>query len=230
MKPRFTIKFPEATLRDVVCVGCGHEVRYTRDELGQLLKTTLFHDNCPKCKQPYYDWTPEPAPTNLSNEFTKFGHTVHEVMRRRGEADDVALSANIGFVLLSKEESQGLASFSAPERYIYAVQAMIREVNNGGFGQFFNNTSGALAFDLVPALTAIGSAKARSIAERAVALFGRPRSLSEAARSKHLAKLTRNWDLSPWEDLDNEYYDEMMEPLESMMLDYIAGQQDAFAS
>jgi len=68
----------------------------------------------------------------LDNEFVKFGRTVAEVMKHRGKAPAVELDANIGFILLDKEERKGLASFTQAERFVYAIEGMVREVNNGG--------------------------------------------------------------------------------------------------
>ena len=166
--------------------------------------------------------------TALDNEFVRYGKTVAEVMRHRGEADDQALDANIGFILLDKEERKGLASFSPAERHVYAVQGMSREVNNGGFEQFFFNSSGELAFDLVPALEAMGSRDNLLIARRAVERFGRPRSLAEEHRHPHLDKLVeQSGEEGVWQDLDDEFYDNP-EDLEKMTLDYIARNLPAF--
>ena len=164
--------------------------------------------------------------TALDNEFVKFGKTVAEVMAHRGDADDAELDANIGFILLDKEERRGLASFSPPERHVYAVEGMSREVNNGGFGQFFLNSSGELAYDLVPALEAMGSRRNLSIARRALERFGRPASLDEAARHAHLEELCSDSD--PWSDLDEEFY-ENPEDVEKLILDYIGRNLAAFA-
>jgi hypothetical protein len=166
--------------------------------------------------------------TALDNEFVRYGKTVAEVMRHRGEVDDQALDANIGFILLDKEERRGLASFSAPERHVYAVQGMSREVNTGGFEQFFFNSSGELAFDLVPGLEAMGSKENLSIARRALERFGRPQSLAEDARHAHLERIieARGWET--WQDLDDEFYDNP-EDLERMTLDYIGRNLGAFA-
>jgi hypothetical protein len=142
----------------------------------------------------------------LDNEFVKFGRTVAEVMKHRGKAPAHELDANIGFILLDKEERKGLASFSRAERYVYAVEGMVREVNNGGWSQFFSNSSGALAGDLVPALQAIGSTKNLSIAQRALKIFDE--SPSAGAHN-------------PWEALEAEFY-ENPEDLEAMMLEFIA--------
>jgi hypothetical protein len=142
----------------------------------------------------------------LDNQFVKFGRTVAEVMKHRGQATPQELDANIGFILLDTEERNGLAAFSRAERYVYAIEAMVREVNNGGWDQFFRNSSGALAPDLVPALEAIGSTKNLSIARRALKIFG---------------EVTQAGADNPWEALEGEFY-ENPEDLEAMMLEFIA--------
>ena len=163
----------------------------------------------------------------LDNEFVKFGKTVAEVMKHRGKSPDAELDANIGFVLLDKAERKGLQAFSQPERYVYAVEGMVREVNNGGWNQFFFNSPGALAFDLAPALEAVGSKKNLSIAQRALKIFGKPASLSEHDRSKQLAKVTRDGGNNPWDALEGEFY-ENPEDLEAMIIEFIARNQAEF--
>jgi hypothetical protein len=163
----------------------------------------------------------------LDNEFVKFGRTVAEVMKHYGAAPDMELNANVGFVLLDKEEREGLAALSRGERFVSAVQGMIREVNNGGWDQFFRNSSGALGFDLVPALEAIGSKENLFIAQRALERFGRPASLSEDDRWSHLEAVRGDDDDNPWEDLDDEFY-ETAEDLEAMTLRYIASHPAEF--
>jgi hypothetical protein len=163
----------------------------------------------------------------LDNEFVKFGRTVAEVMKHHGRASDVDLNANIGFILLDKEERRGIGAFTRGERFVAAVQGMIREVHNGGWDQFFRNSSGAFAFDLLPALEAIGAPKNLSIAQRALKAFGQPRSLSEQDRWDHLAKVTRDGDENPWHALEDEFY-EYPEDLDAMLLRYIASHPAEF--
>lgn len=226
MQPNFTIKLPDDQSCDLVCATCGHCTRMTREAMKILLDTTLFGDNCPQCQAPYYDWTPA---SQGDNEFTKFGASVAEVMAHRSEAEDYELCADIGFILLEKEEQRGLSAFSAPERYVYAVQALSREVNNGGFEQFFYNSSGQLAFDVVPALVAMGSKENLSIATQALERFGKPESLSDASRWEHLDKITRSGETRLWDDLDEAFY-ENPEDIEGMILGYIESHIDRFAS
>lgn len=163
----------------------------------------------------------------MTNEFMTFGKTVREVLSHRGEAEDWELDANIGFILLAKEEQHGLASFTESERYVYAVEAMLREVNNGGFDQFFYNSSGQLAFDLVPALKAISAREVVKIAQRALDIFGTLESLEEDVRVDHLMEITEEGELQLWEECDSDFY-ESEELLEPVLLDYIESNVESF--
>ncbi len=58
---------------------------------------------------------------------------------------------------------------SQPESDILAIEAMEREVNNGGYRQFFSNASGAYASVLPGALERIGCPLAAKIAGEALA-------------------------------------------------------------
>ena len=55
------------------------------------------------------------------------------------------------------------------EKYVLAVEALEREVNNGGYSQFFSNSSSEWAGTIVAALRAIGCPKTADITDKAVA-------------------------------------------------------------
>ena len=234
MKVNYKVCRVDDLHRDLICGSCDHSVRGTRDQLMQWLtggydpQVNPFRLSCPSCGDPYEDLTPVPERGPLDSEFVRYGKTVADVLSFRGQATDEALSFNIEFILLDKEERKGIASFSTHERNVYAVQALVQEVNNGGFKQFFHNSSGRFAFDLIPALDAMGLAINRSIVERAVHIFGNPRSLSSAARWKSISKITRAGTLNPWSALDDEFYDNP-EYIEKHLIDYIANNLSQFA-
>lgn len=161
------------------------------------------HEHCPRCGAAYYDWSPALAASALDNEFTRFGKTVTAVLQQRGHETDGELEANIGFILLDKEQCQGLAAFSTAERRAYAAQGLLREVNNGDFAQFFGNASGELSMDLLLVLQTMGaSAALQALAGEALARFGQPASLYEASRQAHLDDLASDL----WDDLDDAFY------------------------
>lgn len=58
------------------------------------------------------------------------------------------------------------------ERTIFVTQEMENEVNNGGFFQFFDNSSGQFSGEIVQAFTKIGAVKTAEICKRAVEVFG----------------------------------------------------------
>jgi hypothetical protein len=78
-----------------------------------------------------------------------------------------------------------------------------------------------------PRWKAVGSAKNLSIAERALQIFGKRRSLSEDDRSKQLARVTRDGENNPWDALEGEFY-ENPEDLDAMISGFIARNQAEF--
>jgi hypothetical protein len=58
------------------------------------------------------------------------------------------------------------------EQTAFCVDELEREVNNGGFEQFFLNSSGDYAQSVVDSLRRIGAAQAAELVEEAILLFG----------------------------------------------------------
>ena len=59
------------------------------------------------------------------------------------------------------------------ERTIFVTQELENEVNNGGFFQFFDNSSGQFANEIAQAFTKIGAVKTAEICRKAVGAFER---------------------------------------------------------
>lgn len=57
---------------------------------------------------------------------------------------------------------------TAEERTLLAIMALQREVNNGGYHQFFSNSSCKYALTIVPALESIGCATVAALSQRAI--------------------------------------------------------------
>lgn len=69
------------------------------------------------------------------------------------------------------------AARSGTENIVMAVMALIREVNNGGFDQFFRNSSKRWAFFVGDALLHVGRKDAARIAKRALRAIGIPKDI-----------------------------------------------------
>ena len=61
-----------------------------------------------------------------------------------------------------------LREFLQDERTVFAVRALDREVNNGGYDQFFRNSSNKFAPEIVQSLTRIGCRRTAQITQRAI--------------------------------------------------------------
>lgn len=101
----------------------------------------------------------------------------------------------------SKEEHVEL--LSAPARTLYFVEALDGEVLNGGFIQFFSNSSGKYAHETLAALQEIGALRAAGLLQRAIDTFPDKRvPVQRRARNDAL----ENADSEILEALDTEYY------------------------
>ena len=102
---------------------------------------------------------------------------------------------------------EDLTALSAAERIFYITQTLEAEVNNGGFSQFFYNSSGEFSGELVSAFTAIGAPATAALCGKAVAAFGCDIPVDRAAREEMLDELENEEIESILEECDNAFYD-----------------------
>lgn len=81
-----------------------------------------------------------------------------------------------------EEESAAVKKLSPGFRNIYITWALDGEVNNGGFIQFFYNTSGAYNDELASALHDIGAFKTEKIAIEAISVYNKERALHQKVK------------------------------------------------
>jgi hypothetical protein len=86
---------------------------------------------------------------------------------------------------------------------LYAAHFCQSEVCNGGFGQFFWNSTGVLAPEAVKGFAAIGQPQVANIVEKAMALLGSPYLRDRKARQEALQAPRNAGDFAPLED---EFY------------------------
>ena len=68
---------------------------------------------------------------------------------------------------------EDMSALSEAERIFYITQTLEMEVNNGGFSQFFYNSSGNFSNELVGAFTAIGANATAAICQKAISWLKR---------------------------------------------------------
>ncbi|MBO9659735.1 MAG: DMP19 family protein [Chitinophagaceae bacterium] len=92
------------------------------------------------------------------------------------------------------------------QKMFYFNQVVEREVNNGGFDQYFYNSSGAFAHQTVESLTAIGAESTAGILIHAIMCFpGGKVPEDDEARRELLGKMSQD-NLDVLEQLDQSFF------------------------
>ena len=122
-------------------------------------------------------------------------------------ADETNLIVSLGIYIAQKcNYGESMSALSGPERVVHITQSLEMEVNNGGFSQYFFNSSGDLANELVDAYLEIGATKTADICKRAVALFGQSVPADRDERDDFIS--------------DNEEFDEILGQCDDAFFEY----------
>jgi hypothetical protein len=89
-------------------------------------------------------------------------------------------------------------------RTLFAAQWCDAEVGNGGFAQFFGNSTGVLAPEAADAFGRIGLHDIADVVLQAMSLFGVPYPRDEQDRAAKLSELCKTDD--PFRELDQRFY------------------------
>lgn len=119
----------------------------------------------------------------------------------------------------AKAEREGPETLTQAERIVLAVEAVEREVNNGGFDQLLRNDSKAYAAEFALALQAIGRPDVAELAQQAIHSLGLPQPPTVEAIDLALEKDDDDRD-AKLEDLDGRYF-EIAGDLAPQLLAYI---------
>jgi hypothetical protein len=95
------------------------------------------------------------------------GKTVDELFAL-ANGDEIELLFSIEIALQLKAEKLGAEALSQEERTYLAIEALEREVNNGGYSQFFTNQSSEYAPIVVESLIRIDCPQVAAISRRAI--------------------------------------------------------------
>jgi hypothetical protein len=133
-----------------------------------------------------------------------------------------------GFVLDRLDEA-GFSGLSRQQKMYYCAWLLNAEVRNGGFAQYFVNSSGNQARTALEGLETIGAPRAAAVLERAMQLFG----VAGPARGRdrrhgQLAEMSPGQD-AEMEDIDDAYY-QQAENLDALLLQYAMLHRDHFGA
>ena len=95
---------------------------------------------------------------------------------------------------------------SPAEQVFRAIWELEADVNNGGFHQYFSNSSGDTAFAVVEALKTIGARNMAAIASKACGVFPRAVPASDRAERTTQVDVLSAEQLKLLEELDGEFF------------------------
>jgi hypothetical protein len=96
------------------------------------------------------------------------GETAEELLSLEGQYRIDSLVVAFEQALDQKASRLGNAALSEDERIVLAVEALEREVNNGGYSQFFLNSSSEYAGIIVDSLRRVGCPVTAGITQKAI--------------------------------------------------------------
>lgn len=147
--------------------------------------------------------------------------SIAEIAALSGRYRSDSLVVAIEAILIDKDESG--AELTEGELKFLAIEALEREVNNGGFSQLFVNESRRFVPFIVSALETIGASRTRALVERAINALKLDHSLLGSDPMRYLESMSESTEDPAIEEklgeLDAEYY-ELGEDLASALLSY----------
>lgn len=99
-----------------------------------------------------------------------------------------------------------MSVLSKPERIFYITETLEMEVNNGGFSQFFYNSSGNFSNELVSAFSEIGATATAAICQKAISAFGCEIPVDRDMREEMLDELESDEIDEILDECDNAFY------------------------
>ena len=125
------------------------------------------------------------------------------------------------------EYGDSMLALTHAERVVYIVYTLEGEVNNGGFLQYFWNSSGNQANELVDAFLEIGAPKTAAICEKALSVFGGHVPEDWDERNEVLDELDSDMVDEILSECDDAFYD-YEENLTELCYEYITKNKDQF--
>jgi Domain of unknown function (DUF4375) len=142
------------------------------------------------------------------------GQTTEELLSLEGQYRTDSL------VLAFEQALQMKSALTKEEKVVLAIEALEREVNNGGFHQFFLNSSNEFASTVVSSLTEIGCPRTATLTQAAVNALGVEAPLAAAAIEE--AAVRGGEELaSKLEPFDSLYFQGAEEPIAEKLFVYI---------
>ncbi len=138
--------------------------------------------------------------------YGSLGNTAEEILSHESDDNKQHVLPALSYRIAQKVGERGWERLTGTERHLLAVQSLEAEVFNGGFDQYFFNSTGDDAEVALAGLKEMQATEAAVLLERAMAVFpgGKPPT-SRTARWKVMDEI-ESLSKPVWNKCDNEFY------------------------
>ncbi|MDR2272531.1 MAG: DMP19 family protein [Sphingobacterium sp.] len=127
------------------------------------------------------------------------------------------------------KEYEIVLSWNKSRQAIYMISQLEAEVNNGGYNQFYFNSSGQFAAALPEALKLVGATKFADLTERANRTFEKEKSKITEDQDGTVEGFSKSYENNPLNKFDKEFYKlNDVENLQKIQVDYIRKNKKEF--
>ncbi len=126
-----------------------------------------------------------------------------------------------------EKEYETVISWNKSRQAIYMIWALEAEVNNGGYNQFYSNSSGQFYKHLPEALRRVGANKFADLTEKANNTFEKEKITKH--QDGTIEGFSKSYEDNPLNDFDTEFYDLYnTENLQQIQVDFIRKNKKEF--
>lgn len=154
-------------------------------------------------------------------------HPNHRISEAAAEALSIVHGIDDAVeIAFGREQHEGFDMIPEPLKVVVSVRLLKDQVDNGGFQQFFFNSSGDRSLDALQGLKAIGSHNVADVLQRAIQLFGsRGPSPSRGERVKQMKRISE----PSFSKLDETFFERSKEVNKKLLI-YIVENKASFAA
>lgn len=120
-----------------------------------------------------------------------------------------------------------LDRLTEPQKNFFFNQNLEREINNGGFNQYFHNSSGDYAHETLTSLQLIGADKTADILRQAIEQFPGSKVPNNIQERQNILEQIEGKANEVWEQLDEKFYT-YVDNLNELNLNYVRQNRSSF--
>ena len=114
-----------------------------------------------------------------------------------------------------------------PQKIFYLNQNLEREINNGGFNQYFINSSGDYTHETIHSLKSIGANHTADILQKAIDQFSDKKVPKDRDDRIEIVEDIEETSNEVWEELDQKFF-EYVDDLNTLNMEYIRRNKEYF--